>query len=200
MISLNGIFKTKQKSLSCDTITLDHFIDILYGYKPEPSNWQSIFSEYQSLVKDEKSNNILSLLIQISTGENQIVIMNNALHAISVNYTETLAKSLRKLFPRIKFAKNTLKKDIETAINIMKSRQVKLNEAKSELEKERKKSEGNKSSGKNSWISTLVTLSKYQGYQINIKTITVSEYCLILNNFKEYQLALKNNGKQRENR
>lgn len=200
MISLKGIFKTKQKSLSCENITLDHFIDILYGYKPEPKNWNLIFSEYQSLVKDEKSNYILSLLIQISTGENQIIIMNNALHAISVNYTDTLAKALSKLFPRIKFSKNTIKKDIEVAVNVMKSRQVKLNEAKAELEKERKKSSENKSSGKSQWISTLVTLSKYQGYQINIKTITVSEYCLILNNFKEYQLALKNNGKQRENR
>lgn len=195
MISLGNIFKRKQASLSCSSMTLDHFVDVLYGARPEPANWDHIFSEYQSLVKDEKSNYILSLLIQIATGENQIVLMNNALLAISARYNDSMAKALRLLFPRIKFTKNTLKKDIETAINIMKSRHVKLNEAKSELERERKSSQSGKSDGKNAWISTLVTLSKYQGYQINIKTITVSEYCLILNNFKDYQIAAKKNGK-----
>src|SRR5699024_10870961 len=96
-----------------------------------PENWQTLFEEYQSLSKDNKSTIFLSLLKDITFNENQIYLTQVLLYSLSVNYNDEVAEQLRT--PRFKFTRESYKRDIELTLSGLKSQSIKLKEKKDKL-------------------------------------------------------------------
>lgn len=186
MISLKDIFRKKQVYNSVRDLPMSVFIDIVCGVIPEPENWQTLFEEYQSLSKDNKSTIFLSLLKDITFNENQIYLTQVLLYSLSVNYNDEVAGQLRT--PRFKFTRESYKRDIEITLSGLKSQSIKLKEKKDKLQQ---LSKGEKPKPTD-WDMQFVYLSKFMGVKMTAHNTSVSEYINAINYLKE---ATKNNGK-----
>lgn len=190
MITLKDIFRKKQSWSSVSDMLMSDFIAVICGKIKEPSNWETLFNEYQSLLKEEKSDKILYLLKDISYNQNKVFIIQSLCYSLSLRYNDAIASELRSLNPRFTYHNNDkLKKELQLTMSQTKSLLALIKNKKDEL----KKIQSNHKQPKlTDWDSQFVYLTKFMGVKMNAKNTTVSEYCNAINLIKEANKPDKN--------
>jgi hypothetical protein len=178
----------------CDDVSLYIFLKVLtsgnnsllikrgFPTKEELTEaWESIFSEFTTLSDNKQSNYLLSLLREYYSIPNKIVIIETIVQALSERYDPELIRLLRSMGFRHKYEPETMAMDLQLTVTQSKSLVVRWNDLNTDLEKVGK----SEKSEANDYDAILSELSKYQGYRLDPKQITVSEFCAIVKRFKK---------------
>lgn len=158
--------------------------------------WNNIVQEYNDLTENESQKHAVQLLKFVSLMDLKIRAINHCLYSLKLNFNQDLADMVSYFGIRSKITRLNRFDAIKKAESELKRMISSLEEKRSELENIQKKN--NKESGNSGFQSVLIDLSKFQGYRLDAKDITVFEFCLLLNKFKEHikNLNKKSNGKQ----
>ena len=190
MTTLKDIFRKKQAYHSVSDMLMYDFIAIICGKQKEPKNWDDLFNEYQSLLKEEKSDTVLYLLKDISYNQNKIFIIQSLCYALSLRYSKDIADELRSINPRFKYENNDkLNKELQLTMSQAKALSALVKNKKEELKRIQS---GHKQPKLTDWDSQFVYLTKFMGVKMNAKNTTVSEYCNAINLIKEANKTDKN--------
>ena len=161
---------------------MSYFIDVVCSIIPEPSNWPQVFEEYQTLLRDNKSNLYLQLLKDISVTENKIFLIQTLCYSLSVKYNTDIAKQLRLFVPRFEFKNDAnLQKNIKITISSTKSANIQLQEKRNRLKNMQSKNKPNP----NDWTEHFIYMTKFMNTKMTIFNTTVAEYCNCLQMMKE---------------
>lgn len=193
---------------SCDTLMLYNFIKIVVtknirqwltisGYPSDEQlsdAWNKINESYQDLTEDTDGDYLLGLFTSISMLEGKLAIIYNILAYLEINRSEGLIQVLQDEFGYYyEFSEESIEIDIKSIISELKLDQVNLDLQNKELKEFQGKG---KAPNEFDYDSILSTLSKYQGYHIRSKDITVTEFIAILNRFKHENNPIKNESPQ----
>jgi hypothetical protein len=180
---------------SINDCTLEIFISVLitgdvkklvrYGFfrsKKLVKAWDNIFDEY---LKENNSGAYVSLLRKmkdVAMSKNKIRLSVAVVRNLELKYNETMIECLRILGYRYRFDKKNpeqyfqdlekVKKEIKNLTIINRELEEKLRGKEKETVKEQ------------DFDSLLVELGRFQGYRLNKKEITVSEFIQMLKNYK----------------
>lgn len=146
--------------------------------------WTEILQEYTGLSKDNKQFQILDLLKVITKSNLTLDLVQNIVDFLANDFDQEMITILRSLGFLYKYDpySDTYDSDLRKTVSQAKSIIVKKNIAEKELEG--LKSEGKeKKATEQDYISLMVALSKFQGYHIDWKKTSVSEYVETLNSF-----------------
>lgn len=157
--------------------------------------WSKIIQEYNSLTENEGQKHIVQLLQFVALMELKIRTVNYCLSSLKMNFNQDLADFANFFGIRTKITRLNKYEGIKKAETELKRMISAVEDKKRELERIEEKN-SNKTS-KNSFESILLDLSKFQGYSINSKQMTVFEFCLLLNKYKEHikNVNKRKNGK-----
>lgn len=150
--------------------------------------WEAIFSEYLELSGSSHHVKLLSLLKEQKILATKITIVHHAISSLQTNYHEGTVGVLRSM--GFKLNKKTASSDLNRVVSKTKTWVMRLNRVSAELDTLSK----NESVSDSDFDAILAELSRFQGYRIDPKTVTVSEYIAITNSLKK-----DIDGKQREN-
>lgn len=154
--------------------------------------WEKIFDEYITLTNDKKVNNVFLLARFVTFERFKISLLMILLNSIRKQWNTELAEKINSLGIRSRITEDTFHRDIIRINGEIKLMVLSLRKKEKEL-KDKNKGE---QSGRNEWVKLLMDLSKYQGYRINPKKITVYEFCIILLNYKDEAQQIKKNNKK----
>lgn len=144
--------------------------------------WDTLFSEFTVLSESKQSNYLLSLLKEYYAIPNKITIIETIVNALRDRYDPELIRLLRTLGFRHKYDPHgDYIRDLQLTITQSKSLVVRWNDLNTDL---KNATEGEKQEA-NDYDMILSELSKYQGYRLDPKSITVSEFCAIVKRFKK---------------
>lgn len=148
--------------------------------------WEKIHSEYTELSGDTSSNAGLDLAKKITFLSNKINITNSIVYYLSLRRVEGLIIELQAMGYRLKF--DNLEEDLKRVISLSKSDHVKLSAAQ---ESYKKLQEVDKTTEKD-WYRILSALARHrQVANINPALITVMEYIVMEQDFKQFIAANK---------
>lgn len=182
---------------NCSELPLDIFLNILYtdnvsklkksplffvSKKKLKKVWGDIYDEYSDLSKSEGTTAFFQLLKQKTTLQNKIFITQTCIDSLKENYSEELVKVLKKLGYNFKFTRETLASDLKKVVAKSKPLLIRLKKLEENITPYLNAEDLKKSD----FEDILVSLSKFQGYRLDKKQITVSEFVNILNNYKEW--------------
>lgn len=176
----------------CNDYLLYDFIKVTTGQKPPPANWDDILAEYSELSGDVTLSKVFNLTKQITYLTNRLNIIQLILNQLSLKRNEELVAELVKMGFRLPFT--DLENDLQRVVTLARSDNIKLKKFISEYED--LKSQPTKAGTEFDWDENLRELSKYQGYPINKRETTVSEFLAIEKGYKEHiEYLKKQNGK-----
>lgn len=185
---------------TCSTLKLSAFIKITtsgdlshLGNVEDPETaWQEIHSEYCQLSQDTQSSRALELAKQISYYSSRISITLLCVDYLQHRgYVAELVDELKNMGYRIPFQPDTLVKDLERVIGLSKSDQVKLAHATEQYQKLTKDGAKNEVTVFD-WYRMLSALAKHRQVPvISADAITVTEYCAMDLDLREYVAAMK---------
>lgn len=193
---------------SCDTLILYNFVKsvvtkdlrswlVISGYPTDEQlmeAWAKINESYQDLTEDTDGDYLLGLFTNISQLEGRLTIVYNILAYLEINRSDALIELLQEEFGfYYEFSEESIVSDIKAIISELKLDQINLDLQNKELKEFQSKG---KAPNEFDYDSILSTLSKYQGYHIRSKDITVTEFIAILNRFKHENNPVKNQSPQ----
>ena len=192
---LKSIFKTKQALRSVDVykITLFDFLDILYGTSPEPINWLEIHEKWLELNQKGGSSEAFLLNKAIYFISNKIYLTTVLVNALIAKYNDSVAVTLRKLYPIVSFNLDSLELSIKQVKAQVKVLQIELENKKVQLKNLQKDL---KVKTKDDYAKDLAILGKFQQCRLDGNSLTMVEYCNILSNFNEHIKHLENGAKR----
>lgn len=184
---------------SCDTILLDTFIQIFCDGKFElliisgrPSEnevlsaWENILNEYVDIVGNAASEHIIVLQKKINVIKCRMHIVELAVTGLSICYDKKFIDGLNQCgYPCKLTAENWEElrmKELQSIISRSKTLNVELEPLEKQLERLQKPKK-NKPVTKEDFEQDIVMLSKHQGYRIDKKKTTMSEYAAIYSSF-----------------
>ena len=184
---------------SCKTLMLydfkeaycNHNLTVLGNGTPEELHaaWQEIMFEYSALLKSDNSEYIFELTKSISLLQADIIYIENAVQVLRYEHSEEIVEQLRQYgFPLITGYKES---DLERVISLAKTKVFELQTLVTEYELLQKTTNG-KAQSEDDFDATIAVLCKYQGYGINQRVTSVTEFCAIFNLF----LKSTNNGRR----
>lgn len=184
---------------SCDELPLYNFVKIVVRDELRFLNinrlnfdvtedhklaWTDLLQEYTGLSKDNKQFHILDLLKVITKSNLTVDLIQHIVEFLANDFDKDMIIILRSLGFAYKYDPNsdTYDSDLKKTISQAKSIIVKKNIAEKELE-DLKSESTDKKATEQDYIALLVALSKFQGYHIDWKKVSVSEYVETLNSF-----------------
>lgn len=180
---------------SCNDLTLYLFIQVLTtgeqrylirSGKPSKEQlkaaWEQIFSEYTELSENKQGNYLLTLLREYYSIPNKIQIIQTIVDELAKGYNKDLIEKLRLLGFRHQYTEETYIRDLKITVTQAKGLILKYQNLYNDLE--RLQSQDSKADPSD-YDLILSELSKYQGYRLDPKVITVSEFCAIVKRFKQ---------------
>lgn len=181
---------------SCSELPLYNFIKILtnkdyrnlirFGYpsKTELSRaWELIFSEYNNISENKQSTYLLTLLREYYSIPNKLAIIQTIVDNLALRHDPDLVSCLRALGFRHKYEPGDgLLNDLKITVTQAKGLMLKYRALYDDLERLQQKS---KDAEPNDYDLILAQLSKWQGFRIDTKKTTVSEFVAIVKLFKE---------------
>lgn len=190
---------------SCDTLPLSNFIDILisgnlkrlivFGWaKPKTlgSVWDKIFQDYTEMTQDSNHKHLLSTVKEYTQLINKIEIVQMLITSLAKRRHLGIIQALKKFGFHHPFTPKSMESDIKLVIAKVKSWVFRANKLYEELNKP----ENTQNQLKRSDFSDLLAeLGNFQGYHIDPRKTTVSEYVAVLNRFKKHI----EDGKSRKN-
>lgn len=145
--------------------------------------WDKIIDEYCLISNDTKSKALLSCYKEIATLTNDLIIIQTIVNYLYLHRSEAVIEKLRTKFGfRYSYSAETLQKDLKLTVSESKAKLVRIEQRKKGLETMQKESKGELSDA--DFEENLTVLSKYQGYRLISKEITVTEYLSIMKMFK----------------
>lgn len=145
--------------------------------------WEEIYTEYLELSGGEESKAYYNLVKKATVLEAKLYVVQAVVNSLSFRCNEELAKSLRFVGINVKISKETLQKDLLKVIARAKPIKIELEKVKEELAPYMRSDVG---ISKEAFYQALTVLGKFQGYRLDPYTTTVSEYTLILKNYKQW--------------
>lgn len=184
MTELASISPQKQDLYkNCYELPLYWFIEaVCEGDTNRIENWDEVYSEYAMLSNDPKQVRLLNILKDISVLSNKITLIEGIAQQLSRKFNQELADILKSYGFPIKESP-TYQNDLQMIITRAKSMVIRKNDRLKDLE--------NMNSGagerpkKSDFDNLLVELSKFMTFRIDSKVVTVSEFCAILNKYKQ---------------
>jgi len=158
--------------------------------------WDVIFDEYLREQDESKYQLLLRRLKDVAITKNKIRLSIGALQVLELKYNPKLVEVLRLLGYRYKFnpkAPEAYFKDLDRVRKEVKNLTNYVQEAEEKLRSKEKSAVKEAD-----FDGILVELSRFQGYRMDKKQVTVSEFLQVLKNYKT--LNQKKDGKQRKNR
>lgn len=190
---------------SCDTLPLSRFINILIDgnvseliiwgwadHRTLRSVWDKLFQEYTEMSQDSTHQHLLTTVKEYTQLINKIEIVQILITSLAKRRHLGIIQALKKFGFHQPFTPVSMEKDIKSVIAKVKSWVFRANKLYEEL----KSTENTKNEVKRSDFSDLLAeLGHFQGYHIDPRKTTVSEYVAVLNRFKKHI----ENGKSRKN-
>lgn len=184
---------------NCSELPLSVFIDImvtdninklikrrgLYGKRHVDEIWNDIQDEYSELSGSNRTTMVLSMLKDQFVLKNNIYLCQTIIKTMSININNDLVAVLKRLGFRNKFSKETIDKDLKQVVNTAKSWFIELNKVESEI-KALYGSNDNEKVKVSDYDAVLARLSKFQGYRIDAREISVSQYLQVIKNYTEW--------------
>lgn len=145
--------------------------------------WSTIQGDFEDMQKDSQSDYLLNLISQITYTDERLRIIYNVVSILEIKRSEALISILQnELGFNYEYSEESLQRDLKLTLSEIKMDQV-------NLELSRKEYEDYKAKGKPvtelDYDKLISRLSKYQGYHIKSKEITVTQFISILNDFTE---------------
>lgn len=213
--SLMKLFTKESKSISthsqglvfrnCSELTLDRFIEIVTSGLLTPlikdgnpsevelnEAWESIFNEYCDISNGQSQTYVLQLTREIKYLQWKITIINTIIERLKLSYVPELCDILRDYGFYYDYTPDTMLTDIISTVAEGQFLSVQLGVKKAEYDKYLASNEG-KTSTANDYDEILSELSKFQGYHLRAKDLSVSEYVSIFNRFKKQNGGQTNN-------
>lgn len=182
---------------SCQDIPLYNFIKIVcesdlkwltISGKPTDQElgeaWDKIFSEYNEISDSQQGNYLIGLLREYYAIKGKIEIIQAIVDVLAKGRNDQLVDALHKAGYRFPFNANdpaAYRKDLERTVSQAKTMVIRFQQLHDDLEKMQNESGKTNPSD---YDMILSELSKYQGYRLDPKQITVSEFCAIVKRFK----------------
>jgi len=167
-------------------LTTGELIHLVQRGKPKKEQlkeaWDKIFAEYSALSENKQNNYLLSLLRDYYSIPNKIVIIQTIVDELSKGYNKELTDKLRELGFRHAYRPETYMQDLKITVTQAKGLILKYKTCYDDLERLQEK---NSKAEPTDYDLILSELSKYQGYRLDPKQITVSEFCAIVKRFKQ---------------
>lgn len=159
--------------------------------------YDQLLSEYQTLVKDSKSAHEHNVKVNYARLANRIDHIQIAVNALRMGgRDEDLIRILRSPQPEgLGFERLTyddLERDLKLTENYLKMDVVKFEQAKNQLDKIMKAAEHEGVNSKGMFYEQITSLSKWIGFGIHPRQVSVMEYISYLNML---QLEIKNSKK-----
>ncbi len=192
---------------NCDELTLHAFIrcleknelQVLANYEAEKNDlenaWALIYDEFCNLTGQKKYIKLVELSKEIAQLQAKITAIDLCVNVMTYKDSETCKEILKKYGYNYKFDINDPEKyakEIARVISVSKTSLISLQRKAQEFETIKKEAQ-TATNKKINFYDTLASISKFQGYRIDPKTTTVSEYAGILNNIEK---ANKANGRR----
>lgn len=185
------LYKFIQCLESGDHTNLSRFNFLKFRFKFLKILFDNIFFDYLDLVKDSKVLQTLALTKEKILCESKYNLVYNVLNCIykseSLDTVIPLVDKLKKMGFRYKFEyldRDSFTKDLMKIGTSLKTLKLRIDDIKKDLDNLQKPDGG--ATTKNSFDTILVDLSKHQGYRIDPKKVTVSEFAATLNRYKDY--------------
>lgn len=193
--------------LSGSTLPWAKFLDVycegklhslIISGKPSPVQlieaWENILSDYVSIIGTSESQYLMALQRQIGVLETKIACVDTCLLLLSQQW-QTLGKrndkavqELGRMGYRFPFNDNdaaSFERDLKAVHTRSKTLLVELETKQKDLQRVNKSVNG-KIKERADFDAELMTLSRYQGYNINEEVITVTKYANIYKSFVQY--------------
>lgn len=180
------LFSRKRKSLipTVKTLTMDKFITYITGDEKPCENWEQILSDYFTLSGNLLARKSLYLQREIQFLKNEIYIIQLCVNTLSRSYSVKICDKLKAKGFRFPFTPDTYINDMNTVVAQSKHKVLRAHQLEVEL---KELGSTGKPAQAEDFYENISELSKFQGYQLNPSTLTVSEYCAILKRFNKWQ-------------
>jgi len=188
---------TKQTMLytRCSQTPLDVFIDalvnknldrlVIYGkatHKQISDAWELLFTEYCEISGSPQYQRLVNLSREIGGLQSKLLSISLCTKVLSYRYSSKCITTLRRFGYIYKFNlqdPESYIRDIKAVVTKSKSVQIALDQSLADYDKLMKESNG-KNLSEDYFQKALVELSKFMGFRINAKEVTVSEYVAIV--------------------
>lgn len=179
----------------CSQTPLDVFIDalvnknlgrlVIYGkatYKQINDAWEQLFTEYCELSGSPQYQRLVNLSREIGGLQSKLLSIRLCVRVLGYRYSARAVSTLKRFGYNYKF--NPLDaegyvRDLKAVMIKSRSVEIALDQSLAEYEKLLKESDG-KSLTEDDFQRVLIELSKFMGFRINAKEITVSEYVAMI--------------------
>lgn len=150
--------------------------------------WENIFNEYSELSQDKQGQAVLGMIKNLTVLNGKIWVIEQYLSLLTsvskigdVKNYQTAINDLKSMGFNFQWLNITLDEDISKTRSSMKRIVLERNEAAQEWQNTNQNEQ--KSATENDYDSLLGELSKFQGYYIDKKLITVAEFISYINRF-----------------
>ncbi len=176
----------QQPEYSVYTLPLQLWIDVnVSGDTTLIPNWHEIFEQYCDLTGDKNAGEIFATERTISVLKQKIYIVKLIVAQLANSYDADLIAILRNEF--FFFTEN-----LDEILSLLISDEVALEVAEAELVKITA-SNGDKKATEFDYTSNIIALSKFQGWRIDTKIVTLAEYIAISNKYQAHIDYMKRN-------
>lgn len=146
--------------------------------------WNDIFTDYCDMTTSKNQTYVLQLVREIKGIELQITIINTCIERLKLSYLPEVCDILREYGFNYEYTPDTMLNDILSTVAEGSYLSVQLGVKRSEYDKYLASQESQNAT-ENDYDEILSELSKFQGYHLRSKDLSVSEYVSIFNRFKK---------------
>lgn len=174
--------------MTCYELTMNEFLKHLLGDEELPEWWDSVYSEYIGLRENKSSSFILELIKEIIHLQTKKFVIIKCVEVLSTQYSRDLVQELKLCGCRGAFDwsnKAGYSNDLRAANAYAKRYNSQIFRKEQELENYNKKHGGGSATRKDFEVWK-VTLSMHNKYRIDFNSTTVSEWCILMNEYDKY--------------
>lgn len=198
----------------CSQTPLDVFIDalvnknlgrlVIYGkatHRQINDAWELLFTEYCEISGSPQYQRLVNLSREIGGLQSKLLSIRLCVKVLGYRYSSRAISTLRRFGYNYKFNPQDPEgylRDIKAVMTKSKSVEIALDQSLAEYDKLLKESDG-KNLTEDYFQKALVELSKFMGFRVNAREVTVSEYVAMIKRREreiEYLLSKKVSNKK----
>jgi hypothetical protein len=144
--------------------------------------WDNIFFEYIDLTKSPSNQRLLSIMKELTALEVEKNIITQSLAVLKYKTNQRIVDNIKKL--GYSFNSDEYTKSSKKLLSQFKTKDLRIQELKEELAKSESNAAKSNEEQELNYHALFAEFSKFQGYRLDPKDITVSEYIAILNSYQ----------------
>lgn len=186
--------------MTCGTITMNQFLAALLGDRSfiTVDQWEDIHNEYVSLRENKQSSYILDLIKEITYLQTKEFIIIKCVQVLAKVYSRELVMELKQCGCKGKFDfSNTAgySADLKAALSFAKKYAGQIIRKEKDLKEYRDRHAGEVTDRK-FFDSVAITLWRFMGSRVDYNTVTVLEWCNMMNEYDRHCEASQQNQSQ----